>query len=229
MHTLYTIHGNGLSPQIFSALNVRNVRLKQLVIPGHAGRPLNAPTSFSQMVAQLATEIDQSEDFSLLGFSLGGHFAHQLLQHVRPKSVISLAAAPLSPTTIGEAFIPSPILGYLFTKDLSTSQKIDLANSFFSLHPERTYEIVAMLDQCDPCFRETLGLDVQNQRLADEVELLKPYRDQSLFVFAQDDVLLNKDYIKSLNLKNIHWTKGGHLLLWEDPEALNTLLNQHFS
>lgn len=219
MHTLYTIHGNGLSSEIFSELTLPGINIKHLTIPGHGGTSLPENSSFPQLVEILRKQIDQTEDFSLLGFSLGGHLVHHLCEVLQPKIVISMAAPPLSPITIPRIFNPLPAISHLFTAQLSEEQKLELADSFLELHPERNKDVIRILNQCDPKFRERMAQDVQLGLFKDELEILSRLKDRCHFVFAKHDTLLNQDFINSLNLKNIYWVEGGHLIPWEDPSG----------
>lgn len=228
MQTLYTIHGNGLTPEIFAGIRLPGLKIQHLTIPGHAGLRLSPSTYFAEMVLELRQKIDTSRPYSLIGFSLGGHLAHHLSESLRPEKIISLAAPPLSPATLGQVFVPSRALGHLFTRDLNLEHLHELAASFLCLKPELTSSVVELLQQCDPQVRQNLGEDVAAGRFYDELEIMRQHGQRAHYVFAQEDTLLSRDYILSLELPNLHWVEGGHLIPWENPDALGTILRNIF-
>jgi pimeloyl-ACP methyl ester carboxylesterase len=165
----------------------------------------------------------------LAGHSLGGHIAIQASPSVAGLKGLFAAATP--PLTMqpqeSSPFLNHPALPFLFTAELTEADAELLADSFSSMKLPGVAEAIL---KTDPEFRSELGQSVQAGELSDEAEILNSLPFPAALALGEDDPLISRDYIESLQLQNL-WKKqlqiipgSGHSPQAETPVQFAALL-----
>lgn len=246
--TLIFVHGNSLSsqywqPQFNSDLS-RYFNLLALDLPGHGqSAPASDPassysfTAYGQLILDLL-EQQKVVSFVLIGHSLGGHIALELLPFLSDltcRGVVALGTPPLQkPWDQGQPFLPNPHAMFLFQAEapdealeaLSTAM-VRPGGTPWPLVPQ-TYR------QTDPLARTTFIQNTLTGQYQDEVALIRSAFVPVLLMYGEDEQIVNPAYYQSLQLSDelctlISIPKAGHLASYENAEYFNDLLKNHFS
>ena len=89
--TVYLLPGHGADERIFSRLNLKEYPTKVLSYP----IPRKTET-FTEYAKRIASQIDTSRAFALVGMSFGGMIAVELTKHIDPAQVILISSAKCS-------------------------------------------------------------------------------------------------------------------------------------
>jgi pimeloyl-ACP methyl ester carboxylesterase len=137
------------------------------------------------------------------------------------------------PLNFQEIFLPNPLQGLLFKKDLSESETDQLAGI---LADEKHFTMVKeMIRATDPEFRETLPASLARQMVSDESKLLTESELPVAIFHGEHDSLINYDYYQNLAIPDL-WNQKATLIRnashsphIEAPQEFNRLLVQFIS
>jgi len=240
------IHGNFASgrifqPQLESAVG-KNYRLIAIDLPGH-GQSSNAShpaatysiAGYAAIVANIVKQLEL-ESVVIVGWSLGGHIALEIIQILRDaKGVMIFGAPPLSfhPNVL-QAFLLSPaIWSAYFLVNLSDAQANRFAKACFS--PGST-NIPAFYSQdvrrTDPRASISSLASFWPTRFPNEVEAIKKMTVPLAIIHGEREQLVNRLYLQSLKVPTL-WRGmiqiipgAGHAASWDQPEYFNDLLGR---
>ncbi len=241
---LVMIHANSVCKETFhfqiEALAGKR-RIIAVDLPGHgqssdATDPLRTYNfnGYADAVREIIQALDV-DHFVLLGHSLGGHVALELMRLLPEKTAGTMifGTPPIPPGPEGAAlgFVPNPEFAYT-GKETLTEQEIDM--------------VVALalgMDAVHDAFWKTAvrRTDGRSRRLMIEAALAGTHPDQRSLVESSpvplaivngaDDPVINLDYIDSLTFGNL-WNRGavrlenaGHGLHWQRHREFNVLLD----
>jgi len=233
------IHGTGgcravFGKQLESELANRH-RLIAVDLPGH-GESENAadPASYSlrnmaKTMSELVARL-RLERFMLLGWSLGGHIAIEMIEHEGLAGLLACGTPPVArgPFSMLRAFRPSWDMP-LASKEVYTDR--DVAR-FFSLCYGRgaTPELLEAIRRADgrvrsATMRAMMSGDFSDQKLAVERSSVPV-----ALVNGREDPLIRLSYMDSLAGPSL-WhglpiviEEAGHACFWDQPETFSELL-----
>lgn len=239
------LHGNSLSSMSFTEQfkdkSIQDFRLVGIDFPGHgySQRAKNPAENYnliylSDAVLHVINHL-HLDNFILAGHSLGGHVAMECLPYLKNcEGLIIWSAPPIKlPLNIPEIFLPHPSQGLLFQKDLSQRDLIQLAG----LLADKKYQndIIEMILQSDPEFREFLPVSLANQMVSDEYNLLTKSGLPVAILQGEHDQFINYDYYEKLEIPKL-WRheaivikNATHTPQLESPEEFNQILLQFIS
>lgn len=238
------IHANSLRKETFhfqiEALANKH-RIVAVDLPGH-GQSSDAIdpvrtynfNGYADAICEVTDALDLDR-FALLGHSLGGHVALELMRLLPEKIVGAMifGTPPIPPGSEGAAlgFIPNPEFAYT-GKETLTEQEIDMVVAL-ALEPDAVH---------DAFWRTAVRrTDGRARRLMIDAALAGKHSDQRTLVETSlvplaivngaDDPVVNLDYIDTLTFRNL-WNGGavrlenaGHGLHWQKHKVFNALLD----
>lgn len=245
---LLMIHANSVCKETFhfqiDALAGKH-RVIAIDLPGHgqssdAIDPIRTYNfnGYADVVCEVIETLD-ADRFAMLGHSLGGHVALEVMRLLPKKTAGTMifGTPPIPPGPEGAAlgFVPNPEFAYT-GKEALTEQEIDM--------------VVALAlgsDAVRDAFWKSAvrRTDGRSRRLMIEAALAGKHPDQRSLVETSpvplaiingaDDPVINLDYIDTLTFRNL-WNgdavrleNAGHGLHWQKNKEFNALLNSFLS
>lgn len=237
---LLCLHGNSTSREVFARQVISELgwcrRLITLDLPGH-GESENARdpvrTYTRPGLANAVAEVIEAmalRELAVLGWSLGGHIALELLDRPLPVKGLVLTGAP--PTATGEmskGFRGAPPLGSAGRKDLTPAEVDGFAAAVFG-QPVPPFVQPAMV-RTDGRFRERLFQAQREGAGLDQRRLVETNTTPIAVINGEADALINLDYIDTVDFAHLwrdrqHRLPGGHAVFWHSSGAFNTLVDQ---
>ncbi|PCE66677.1 alpha/beta fold hydrolase [Sediminicola luteus] len=237
--TLIMIHGNSSSSAIFEPVFEEHTLLVEKVtvgLPGHAKTPW-PPHSFQGLVQDLVQLFHQcTGPVFVLGHSLGGHIAIELLSKKVPLAGLILCGTPplTKPYNFEAGFLPVAETQTYFTVHPTVDAIAVLAQKI-TLDPIVRQQIIKDFNQTDPLFRAALLTSFETGFWSDQFALFTKADCPRLLIVGEQDLLVNPAYIEQVcaqagencNLVNID--EGGHFLPLENPTAFTKELTRFIS
>jgi len=172
------IHGNSSKSGVWKN-QLQSDRLSRfpmlaLDLPGHGASPRTASYSFPEILEILKTTIEPFERVVLVGHSLGGHLALELLPHLNNCIGLLIFGTPpvKHPLNLEEAFMPDERMALLFKKDMHPEEAIQFAGFVCKDFQSQDFDVLDTIKNTDPKFREAIGASVVRGDLADEANIL---------------------------------------------------------
>jgi pimeloyl-ACP methyl ester carboxylesterase len=241
------IHGNSSCKEIFSKQFSEPIgaryRLLAADLPGH-GASGRARGDFRQAyaipgIAGAMAELLQTlgaEDAVIVGWSLGGHIAIEMMVHLPRLRGLLLSGTPPVPKNLealAEAFLPNPAMGLAAKADLTKEEVRAYCSAVYGENAE-AFQLDAV-DPTDGRAREAVfagffsGIGVDQQATVEGLD--KPVA----IINGRNEPLVNNAFLEKLNYRNlwdgnIHLLEhGGHVPFWHTPEQFNALLVRFLS
>lgn len=237
------LHGNSLSSLAFARQFAsplgKEYRLVALDLPGHGrSAPAHDPRTtctlpgYAEIVAAFvkALALDRAV---LVGWSLGGHVLLEASGQLQNSPGLMLfGTPPVGKPMAGEAFLPHPAMGLVFTSDLSAAEAEMVTAAFFKPGSEIPPFFSEDIQRTDGRAREALRISIGEGRYADEVKIVATLKKPLAIVHGAEDPLINLSYIKGITMPTL-WRGeiqmipgAGHTPQWEQPESFNRLLRK---
>lgn len=238
--TIILLHGNSMNRSFFHPLlenRLLSDRYTMIApdLPGHGDTTAEGdPSPFYSVegLSNFTTGFVKKVTYGpviFAGHSLGGHIALQASRSVEKLSGLFAAGTP--PLSMAEQsiapFHSHPAIPFLFTEQLSDEDAELLAAAFSATPLKGVKEAILATD---PQFRSVLGQSVQAGKLKDEAEILNSLPFPAALALGEDDPLISRDYIESLQLNNLWKEKlllipgSGHSPQSETPGQFAALL-----
>lgn len=234
------IHGNSSSRAVFARqvqgeLGARH-RLITLDLPGHgesedARDPFRTYTrpGLADAIVEVVDALEIKE-LAVIGWSLGGHLALELLS--RPLAIRGVVATGAPPTRNGglaEGFKSAAPSGAAGKKDLSQAEIEGFARTIFDDPPPAF--LVEAIARSDGRFRERLMQAAREGAGADQRDLVAASPVPIAIINGASDPLINLDYIDTVPFANLwegrqHRLPGGHAVFWNAAGAFNALASR---
>ena len=235
------LHGNSGSKEVFdlqfrSALS-QSHRLIAIDLPGHgasanADHPAETYTfpGYADAVAQVLEALG-IEQAAVVGWSLGGHIALELLASYPGVVGVMTIGAPAIPRDLAamqSAFRPSPLAALAGAQDLSDAQVAEFARLAYG--PGDAAQFEAALRRTDGraralMLRSLLALDFEDERL-----LVETSNVPIAVVNGAEDPLVDDSYVDDLAYANL-WggrrnliPRAGHAPFLDASSVFNALL-----
>jgi pimeloyl-ACP methyl ester carboxylesterase len=233
------LHGSGSCRAVFGrqldgAIAKRH-RLIAVDLPGH-GESDNAadPDSYSlrgmsRTIGELIARL-RLERFMILGWSLGGHIAIELIEHAGLSGIVACGTPPVSrgPLAMLRAFRPSWDMPLASKEDFSAR---DVAR-FFSLCYGRgaTPELLSAVQRADGRVRSATVRSMMRGECSDQREAVLGSAIPVALINGREDPFLRLAYLDTLAGPTL-WhgvplviEEAGHACFWDQPEMFNELL-----
>ena len=236
---LLMIHGNSSCHQVFgrqfgSRLG-RDHRLIAFDLPGHgrssdATDPLRTYTraGLADCAMQLLEALHVREA-AVLGWSLGGHVAIEMLARTPGlKGLVLTGAPPVRTGQMSEGFVGVPASGLAGREELSPDEVEAFAEKMFGAPtPAFLGQAIARTDRR---FRPRLFAAARAGDGEDQRSVVERARAPIAVINGADDPLIRLDYIDGVAFGNLwegrhHRLPGvGHAPFWQAADAFNALL-----
>ncbi len=237
------IHGNSSSGKSFQKQLTgdfgNTYRVVAVDLPGH-GDSSDAvnPDETYHMPGYAATIVAVAkqlgmEDAVIVGWSLGGHIALEMAQHMpNAAGIVIYGTPPLSyPPDMEAGFLPNPAMAAAFNPELSDEERAGFINAFFK---PGTTAIPAFFDddakRTHGLARAVMGGSIAPGNYTDEVQIVSSMTQPLAILHGEQEQLVNGDYFASVTMPTL-WRgaaqivpDAGHAPQWENAAAFNQLL-----
>lgn len=231
--TLLFLHGNSHSLKTFTKQIDSGVfdqyRLILLDLPGHGESSQNGNYSLRHLAEILNKFIQELnlKKIIVIGHSLGGHLAINLLKHVSPLGLILFGTPPLNNPFDPGAFLPN---ANAIAIQQAQSTSLEIENLMKDMGYTGSDLILATQDylKTDPRFRSEILGEVISGTNENELALIRSFTNDLLILLATNDSLINNNYILNelMGMKNLEVVKiaAGHSPHVEVPKIFNQIL-----
>ena len=230
------LHGSNQSHKVFIDMiqsdDLKSFRFLSFDFPGAPESPLGNHQEISipalaSLTLKLLQFLKVKSVFAIVGLSLGGHIAIQIVKELETKGIFLISCAPIEGVeSLGDSFKMNEVLTY-FTKETLTSTEIEaMATALSSKH---TIAVQNDIRQTSPHFRKKMGESFSSIQFNDEIQILKSFNKPIEFVFSKEDCFLQSSYIRGLKnkltLSTIKETLGAHLIPLDRPTEIKKYLS----
>ncbi|TZG31257.1 alpha/beta hydrolase [Agrobacterium sp. B1(2019)] len=232
------IRGNSACRQVFqkqlASTLLDNYHMITFDLPGHGDssdatdpeRTYTLP-GLADLTVELLYELGIGKA-AVVGASLGGHVAIEMLDHSTIPQGLFLMGTPSLGADMAEGFRGRP-LGGLGAKPALDPQEVErFATAVFGANAERF--MYQAIERTDKAFRGTLFEGAARGLGIDQREALTTSPILSAIVHGEDDQIINLDYVDSVAYANL-WQDTcfriphvSHSPFWEASERANSLL-----
>ncbi len=236
------LHANSICKESFasqiSALQ-GSYRTIAIDLPGH-GRSADAidprrsysMSGYADVIHELLAGLGVQR-YALLGHSLGGHVALELLAR-HEASIAGLAifgTPPIENSIEGlmAGFVPSPEMAYTGSPEL-TEEQVSMTAAMALGHESRDSAFfLAAIRRTDGRARQYMMEDAQAGNTSDQRKIAETTQAPLLIVNGADDPVINLDYIDSLSYTNLATPKpvridgAGHGVHREKADEFNAV------
>ena len=237
------VHGNSACKEIFvhqfDSPQLAAYRLIALDLPGH-GASADAPDpqasyALDGFAAACASVLEQLGvgPVPVLGWSLGGHIALELLgrqpTRVSAVMIVGTPPIPLDLSVMGAAFKPSPVMGLTGKEDFSDDEALLYAQHTSAVDGVVDPHLLAMCKRADGRFRRMLFESLAAGRALDEVSIVREGRVPVAVVNGSDDAFVNLDYVAGLPYGKLWEGRTqvlpglGHAPFLQGPQTFNPI------
>lgn len=236
------VHGNGQSSNAF-AFQLKSplgsiFHIISIDLPGHglSARSPNPATTyqlpgFASVLASVVKKLNM-EHAVIVGWSLGGSILFEAADQLpNVPGMMAVGAPPVANPFDPSAFLPSPVAGLLFQRDLTEAQIQSIVPSFFKPNTQHIPEVFFQDVRIqDPLVRFNLGVMLATGNYKDEPEVVRHLSVPLAVVEGEQEQLTNIAYIRGLTIPTLWhnrvWTipNAGHIAQWENPDYFNVLL-----
>ncbi len=235
--TLVFVHGRCMSSRLwerqFASPALARYRLLAFDLPGHGQSGSAASYGLSDYAQTVLRFIEHLRltDYVLVGLSLGGHVALQMVPELKRCSGVVALTVPLGrPMEPDRMYQPSPAPGRAYQPQPSPADVDAYARLLLRPDADGVPEfLIEDFHQTDPAVHDGLLQSVLAGKYEDERALIQRAPVPVALVVGADDQLHNLAYLDDPN--PALWRGrpqriggAGHLVAWEQAEAVNRLL-----
>ena len=234
---LVCLHGNSTDSNYFSTLfnGIDSWRVLAPDFLGHGKSPKLAPNDYNYEVF-IQSLVDFINQFSydkivVVGHSMGGNLAIELLKVLELDGLLLLASPPVSYSRGVAPYLKLP--DFSITED---SEENSRAIRNYLSESTSDQETIKYLSQTflntDPVFRERLLQEFAAMKFSDQLELLKQDNLTHLgCIVAKNDVVANNEYVYQIEQEGLfnyfdHISNVGHYSLLEKPQENKGLIEK---
>jgi pimeloyl-ACP methyl ester carboxylesterase len=237
------LHGNSSASAVWAnqLSAVRRERRGVLApdLPGHGRsddsfapeRTYSLP-GYSAVISALL-DVLQWDDVDVVGWSLGGHIALQLLatdRRVKSLLIVGTPPAPLSAASLCAAFYASPDM------DLASKSHFDLddaqayGSAMMGGEAHLTPELLRWIRRTDSCARSYFFASALRGVGRDQKEVVETISNPLCVVHGEKDAFVRLNYLRSLRYRALWQNKifvvanAGHAPHFQLPSVFNSIL-----
>lgn len=230
--TILFLNGNSHSRRCFSKQledqRFLDYKLISVDLPGHGDSAHLEDYSLitlANIIQKFIADIEIKE-FIVVGHSLGGHVAIQLLNFIQPNGLVVFGTPPMTKPFTPIGFLENKNIAPLGleTSDLKTlealSDELRYSNEDRKIFVEDYYKT-------DSKFRTQIFQSVFEGKYQDEIKLLDSYTGKIMSILLSDDKIVNNNYIAEifqLNNADVTTLNSGHSPQIEVADQFNDLL-----
>jgi len=237
-HAVVFIHGNSACRLVFekqlASPLLDDYRLITFDLPGHGdSRDATDPErtytlpGLADLVVELLYEMGVDKA-TIVGASLGGHVAIEMLAHSNiPRALFLMGTPPIGSSMAG-GFRGKPLGGLGSKPELDADEVERFALAVFGAEFEPFMRLA--IERTDRNFRGTLFAGAARGLGIDQREAVSTHRLPTAIVNGEDDQIINLNYVDSISYANL-WQDTcfripnvSHSPFWEAPELVNALL-----
>lgn len=237
------LHANASSLESFkyqfSDESLKDYTLWAVDLPGHgdSAKAENPSEVYSikSMGDIIAEFINQniSQPVVIVGSSLGGNIAIEAAQNLdNLKGLFLCGSAPLGNLEdFSNAFHPHPSNQYSFIDEPNEEQLKALCELGLGNFAEHYQLLKDDLFRSDKSFRSNLAANLMAGKFSNQKEILNRLNLPMAFIHAQNDLIINLDYLNEIKLDNL-WRRevqiingAHHFMHLTHPKEFNQLLN----
>lgn len=235
------LHGNSTNSNYFSPL-LKEFEGWHIVAPDYIGHGKSPRLGQSEYNYNVFTQclVDFISQFSfkklvIIGHSLGGNLAIELMNLIPVDGVLLLAAPPASYTNSLAPYLKLPDFDLTENKEENLTKVEAFVSSLTTNQEVRNYLKTSFLNT-DPVFRDRLIEEFGEMKFSDQLDILK--NNESTFIgciMASDDVAANNEFLVQLNIEGVFdffatISDSGHYSLLEESlgniECIETFINK---
>lgn len=239
------LHGNSACKECFS-YQYENLAGKYRCIlidlPGHghsqkARNPESAYTieGYAETAIEILNKLQLDHPY-VIGWSLGGHIGLNMIQKGTKLAALILSGTPpieLSSEGMGKGFVFNPRIAELFPKvDITYEEASDFMTGG-GIDPEKDKFLVDAAFNTDGYARKRLAQSMIEGIGGDQKTFVETDDTPLCIIQGEDDQVINNDYIKGLNYKNligeVHFIEGGHAVFRQKPKEFNAIIELFLS
>lgn len=237
--TIVFIHGNSMHSGFFlqqlESKILSHYNLIAIDLPGHGKSPKLESYSIFKLVDTLFETIKELDNVVLVGYSLGGHLAMQLLPKLNEKckGIMVFGVAPLKlPLNVEEAYCIDEDSSKFLQRDIDEASRRKLAKIVYDKEDKFFDMLLESLEKTDGKFREDFASALMHEEIYNEVEVLMEFKGKILLAAGEYENVVNKNYIKRLTEKEVKnvgyicFENCGHSPHLEIPDTFNNLLSE---
>lgn len=242
------IHGNSSAKEVFQKQftenMAKNYRFIAMNLPGHgvpgAGRSENAPdpdkTYSLPGYADVAMKILEKMNIkhaAVIGWSLGGHIAMDLLKRWPGTDGILITGAPPIPLTMegfAKGFKEFPAK-HLMSQEKFTDEEAEMFNAQGGIPRKKSEDLFRATKETHGLARKLLISSMGSGQGGNQQQIAEISKKPIAVVCGKDDTGINNEYIttkvKYNNLwsDRVHVLNGGHAVFWQNSEEFNPILS----
>jgi len=201
--TIVLLHGNSSSSKIYDCLFESNIDYSLVAydLPGHGNSENILSYSFKILTKLLKDQIAlENEPLLIVGTSLGGHLAIEILPDIEDaKGIIIMGTPPVKkPLNVEKAFIQSDSLLTFFDPSPSDEAVNSALNSLIGKKKIPEY-IFKDFKETDPKVRADLAVELtQGENLSDQHYIFSTDRRKKFIIHGCKDKIVNRSYLLDL-------------------------------
>lgn len=233
------IHGNASSRQVFQWQMrneiFKNYRMISFDLPGHGEsgaayektRPYRLP-GLAEATIELLEHVGVHSPV-LVGWSLGGHIAMEMLAQSFDTSGLFITGAPPVGAVIADGFRGDLMKGLAGRGKMSDEDATRFVQSVFGASAQPFMQRAAQ--RTDDEFRSTLFSAHRLDEKSNQRDVVSTTRVKTAVVNGREDCVVNLDYIDGVPFSRLWWETcfripgAGHAPFLEAPMAFNALLS----
>lgn len=236
--TIIFLHGNSSSSRVFEeAVDLLTISCDVLLIDliGHAEGPMTGAYELSEHVKYVLDCCEEVVgDILIVGHSLGGHVAVQLMDKLRDvKGVILSGMYPFNSSTNADEVYNNTPLFSTYLNAQTTMESLD-ATIDAAIQNKEVAEVIKEDFLCaDPMVREAWRhFETNYQEIFDEVQALKNTESRQVLVYGVNDPFVNPNYLQvikeseSLKLELMPVENCGHYVSLERPQEFADVVSE---
>ncbi len=236
--TIVFIHGNSSSAKVFKPqLNSEVITQTKITLdlPGHGLSPDSDKTndySIKHYISELIKFIQPIDDVFLIGHSLGGNLAMEVISSLNNVKGLMIFSPPLkSPINVDEVFYPSKELQTFFTENPTETDVVSAIN--FLLHKKDLIQLlIDDFHNTVPSVRAKIAESITNNEWKNQEEVFISTNIPKYIIYGNNDPAIRLDYLKNIqadcsNNCELHLiNECGHYPSIEQPEKLIDIIAQ---
>jgi pimeloyl-ACP methyl ester carboxylesterase len=201
-------------------------------LPGHGNSGIIESYTIPNLIEVIQNNLSDLNNIILIGHSLGGHLAIQLLPFLKSRceGLILIGCPPLKlPLNVEDAYILNEVSANFLQKEVNDINICKMAQLIYPKDDAVFDSIVSSFKKTDGKFREDFATSLVQGEIQDEVKILKSFKGIIAFIAGSDDAILNLEYVAKLNdeinSSELHIVKNcGHCPQIESPLKLNQII-----
>lgn len=233
--SLIFLHGNSMSASLFepqiSCNQFSRFQMFAFDLPGHGESPKMFCYSIPLILESLIAQLNGITNFVIVGHSLGGQLAIQLLNKFpnRCKGILVFGTSPLiGDVDLADVYNINKFSLLLLKENLDEVDMDELSNFIYPSKNSWGQEIKKSIRKTDSKFRNDYAISLNSQEYLDELELLRNFDGKKLLIVGSDDPLLRYNYLKKVSNQTdiplITIEDAGHFPNLDKPEVFNQIL-----